>query len=107
MMDDHSDRRSPLDNLDPHQRRFLERQRRRARLTQAGILFWIFASTFVIVPLIFRHQPLWVIAITTGIIGAIIGWLLPTNVPVPRPPTHDSSEPYGVYDPRGPHGPRS
>jgi hypothetical protein len=95
------------DDLDAQQRQMWQRKARKARFQQAGILFWIFASTFIIVPLIFHHQPLWVIAIVTGIVGAIIGWLLPTNVPVPRQPDRDSNEPYGVYDPRGPYGPRS
>jgi hypothetical protein len=94
-------------DLDARQRQMWQRKARKARLQQAGILFWIFASTFIIVPLIFHHQPLWVIAIITGIVGAIIGWLLPTNVPMPRQPDRDSNEPYGIYDPRGPHGPRS
>jgi hypothetical protein len=105
-MYDNSDRPNFLD-IDAKQRRFYERQRRKARLSSAAILFWIFASTFVIVPLIFRHSPLWIVAGATGIIGAIIGWLLPTNVPMPRPPDRDPSQPYGVYDPRGPYGPRS
>lgn len=95
-------------DLDPRERQMLARMRRRARMTQASILFWMFASTFVVVPLIFRHPPLWVIAGATGIVAAVIGWFLPTNVPMPihRPP-HDPSQPYGVYDPKGPHRPRS
>jgi hypothetical protein len=105
MYDD--DRPTFLDDIDARQRLMWQRKARKARLQQAAILFWIFASTFVIVPLIFRHQPLWFIAIVTGIAGAIIGWLLPTNVPMPRPPERNGNEPYGVYDPRGPHGPRS
>jgi hypothetical protein len=100
--------RAPFSSdVDARQRQLWQRRARKARLQQAGILCWIFASTFIVVPLIFRHSPLWVIAIVTGIIGAIVGWLLPTNVPMPQPPTRDADGPYGVYDPRGPHGPRS
>ncbi len=106
-MQDTPERRSSLDDLDPWQRRFLERQRRKARITQAAILCWIFASTFIVVPLIFRHSPLWIVGGVAGIAGAVIGWLLPTNVPMPRPPEHDPNQPYGIYDPRGPYGPRS
>jgi hypothetical protein len=101
------DRPSFIDDIDARQRLMWQRKARKARLQQAGILFWIFASTFVIVPLIFHHSPLWIVAIATGVIGAIVGWLLPTNVPMPHPPNHDSDRPYGVYDPRGPYGPRS
>jgi hypothetical protein len=105
-MYDESDRPA-FDDIDARQQRMWQRKARKARFQQAGILFWIFASTFVIVPLIFHHSPMWIVAITTGIIGGIVGWLLPTNVPTPRPPPRDSDRPYGVYDPRGPHGPRS
>lgn len=94
-------------DLDPRQRQLMERIRRRARLQSAGILFWIFASTFVIVPLIFRHQPLWIVAGVTGIIAGIIGYFIPVNMPMPHQTPHDPDQPYGVYDPRGPHGPRS
>ena len=104
-MDD--DRPAFIDDVDARQRLMWQRKQRKARLQQAGILFWIFASTFVVVPLVFHHSPLWFVAIATGVTGAIIGWFLPTNVPMPRPPTHDSDQPYGVYDPRGPYGPRS
>ena len=97
----------PEFDLDPRERQMWERLRRRARLTQAGICFWLFASTFVVVPLIFRHQPLWVVAIVTGLAAAVIGWFLPTNVPVPNRTHRDPNQPYGIYDPRGPHGPRS
>ncbi len=114
MHDEPNDPRRPGDSpgpmpefdLDPRQRQMWERIRRRARLTQAAVLCWIFASTFIVVPLIFRHPPLWVVAVVTGIVGAIIGWFLPTNTPMPRPP-QDPNQPYGIYDPRGPYGPRS
>jgi hypothetical protein len=105
-MRDNSPGRPDFD-IDPRQRRAFERIRRRTRLAQAGVFCWVFASTFVIVPLIFRHPPLWFIAVATGIIGAIIGYFLPVNTPMPRQPPRDSDQPYGVYDPRGPHGPRS
>lgn len=104
----HSERPPTIDDLDARQNRMWQRKVRRARLTSAAILCWIFASTFIVVPLIFRNSPLWIVAIVTGIIGAVVGYLLPTNVPVPRDtPRHDSDRPYGVYDPRGPYGPRS
>lgn len=102
-------RPSSIDNLDARQSRMWQRKIRKARLTSAATLCWIFASTFIVVPLIFRGSPLWIVAIVTGIIGAVVGYLLPTNVPVPHdtPRGGDSDMPYGVYDPRGPHGPRS
>lgn len=105
----HSERPPSIDDLDARQNRMWRRKVRKARLTSAAILCWIFASTFIVVPLIFRNSPLWIVAIVTGIIGAIVGYLLPTNVPVPRdtPRSGDNDRPYGVYDPRGPHGPRS
>jgi hypothetical protein len=106
MRDNPSPLRPDFD-IDPRQRKTMERIRRRARLQSAAILFWIFASTFVIVPLIFQHRPLWVIAIATGVIGGIAGYFIPTNVPMPREQPRNPDEPYGVYDPRGPHGPRS
>lgn len=106
-MRDESPRSRPDFDIDPRQQQAFERVRRRTRLAQAGVCCWVFASTFVIVPLIFRHSPLWIVAIVTGIIGAIIGYLLPVNVPMPRQPPRDSDQPYGVYDPRGPYGPRS
>jgi len=106
-MRDDSSRPQPDFDIDPRQRQAFERVRRRTRLTQAGVCCWVFASTFVIVPLIFRHQPLWIVAAATGIIGGIIGYFLPTNVPMSREKPWDSDQPYGVYDPRGPYGPRS
>lgn len=94
--------------LNPKERALYQRLQRRAKLTQAAVGFWLFASPLVIVPLIFRWHPLWLAAIVVGIAGAIIGFLLPTNVmPPPRHPQWDSDTPYGVYDPRGPLGPRS
>lgn len=106
-MRDDANRLPPDIDIDSRRRQALDRIVRRTRLTQAGICYWIFASTLVIVPLIFRHHPLWILAVVTGIIGGIIGYFLPVNVPMPRQPPRDSDHPYGVYDPRGPHGPRS
>jgi hypothetical protein len=106
-MPDNANRLPPDFDIDPRQRQAFERIRRRTRLAQAGVCFWVFASTFVIVPLIFRHHPLWFIAIATGIIGGIAGYFLPVNVPMPRQPPRDADSPYGIYDPNGPHGPRS
>ena len=102
-----ANRLPPDFDIDPRQRQAMERIRRRTRLSQAAVCCWVFASTFVIVPLVFRHHPLWIIAIATGIIGGIAGYFLPVNVPMPYQPPRNSDEPYGVYDPRGPHGPRS
>ena len=83
-MRDNSNRLPPDFDIDPRQRQAFERIRRRTRLAQAGVCCWVFASTFVIVPLIFRHHPLWIVAIATGIIAGIGGYFLPVNVPMPR-----------------------
>lgn len=93
-------------DLDPRERHLWERRTRRVKMTQAAVVFWLCASPFVVVPLFFHHAPWWIAAITAGVVGAVIGYLLPTNVPPPRqaPPVGGA---YGVYDPRGPYGPRS
>ncbi len=104
------DKNSPLSpdfDIDPRQRILWEKMRRRARLTQAGFCFWLFASTFVVVPLVFRHHPLWIVAIATGVVAGVIGFFLPVNIPMPRQGPWGGDQPYGVYDPRGPNGPRS
>jgi len=93
-------------DLDPHEQQQWARQTLRARMMQAAVAFWLCASPFVVVPLVLRHEPWWIATFAAGVVGIIVGYLLPTNVP---PPRHAPSVggAYGIYDPRGPHGPRS
>ena len=93
-------------DLDPREQMMWARRTRRVKLTQAAVVFWLCASPFVVVPLVLRHDPWWVAAVAAGVIGAVIGYLLPTNVPPPRR-APIAGEAYGIYDPRGPYGPRS
>ena len=51
-MRDGANRLPPDFDIDPRQRQAFERIRRRTRLAQAGVCCWVFASTFIIVPLI-------------------------------------------------------
>jgi len=93
-------------DLDPRERQRWMRQTRRVKTVQALVVFWLCASPFVVVPLLLHHAPWWVAAAVAGVAGAVVGYLLPTNVPLPRY-TPNTGGAYGVYDPRGPHGPRS
>ncbi len=93
-------------DLDPREREQWTRQTRRAKITQAAVAFWLCASPFIVVPLVLHHGPWWIAAIAGGVVGGIVGFLLPTNIP---PPRHAPSVggAYGIYDPHGPYGPRS
>lgn len=92
--------------LDPRERARIARAVRKAKLMQAVVGFWLLASPLVIVPLLFHWSVPWIAAVVVGMVGAVAGYALPTNIPQPRamPPGGTA---YGVYDPRGPHGPRS
>jgi len=93
-------------DLDPRERQVWMRQTRRVKTVQALVVCWLCASPFLVVPLVFRHSPWWFAAVVAGVVGAVVGYLLPTNVPPPRQ-TPNTGGAYGVYDPRGPYGPRS
>lgn len=94
-------------DIDPRERQQWQRQVRGAKLRQAAVLCWLLGSPFAVVPLFFGSSPWWVVAIIGAIVGVVVGYLLPVNVPPPRRPMLGGDNPYGVYDPRGPHAPRN
>lgn len=100
-----SGRPLPQFDIDPRERLLWERQVRSAKIKQALVLCWLLASPFLVVPFVFGGEPWWVVAAVVAIFSLVGGYLLPVNIPAPR--RFPTGEAYGVYDPRGPHGPRN
>ncbi len=93
--------------IDPRERQQWQRQVRGVKTRQAAIACWLIGTPLVVMAFLFGGGSWWAIAAIATAIGAVVGYLLPVNVPPPRRPSLGGNSPYGVYDPRGPHAPRN